>query len=147
VIAVPVVQLRVEKSKSRTGKHAVRDIALLVYQDGRVEEVKVKSKYPVKPVYSRGEAYLVHVEAKPGVYPVQVHLVRNLWGHVKGYIEVYGPDGVAIYRAVYRKLKLRYSRGDDRFAWIVELVAKHLNLPVKRVNLKKPQSRGSRAGR
>ncbi len=144
---MPTVQLRVERSKSRTGKHAVRDIALVVTADGRVEEARPKARYPAKPVYSRGEAYLVHVEAREGVYPVQVHLVRNLRGHVKGYIEVYGPDGTPVYRAVYRKLKLRYSRGDDRYAWVVEAVARYLNLPVKRANLHKPRPRGAQRGR
>ena len=142
-----VVQLRVEKSKSRTGKHAVRDLALIVSSDGSVREARPRARYPVKPVYSRGEAYLLHVNVGPGEYAVQVHLVRNLRGHVKGYIEVYGEDGSLLYRAVYRKLKLRYSKGDDRYAWVVEAVAKHLNLPVKRANLHKPRPRRVEGGR
>ena len=136
-----------EKSKSRTGKHAVRDIALVVKSDGTVVEAKPKTQYPVKPVYSRGEAYLVHVEVGENEYAVQVHLVRNLRGHVKGYIEVYNKDGTLLYRAVYRKLKLRYSKGDDQYAWVAETVANYLKLPVKRVNLKSPSSKRMVVGR
>ena len=136
-----------EKSKSRSGKHAVRDIALVVRSDGTVVEAKPRAQYPVKPVYSKGEAYLVHVDIGENEYAVQVHLVRNLRGHVKGYIEVYNSDGTLLYRAVYRKLKLRYSKGDDRYSWIVEAVASYLKLPVKRVNLKSPSSSQKPAGR
>jgi len=70
-----------------------------------------------------------------GWYLVYVYLVKNLRGHVKGFIEVYSPDAQLLYRAVYRKLKLRYSYGDPRYAWIVEKVVDYLRLPVKNMNL------------
>ncbi len=40
-----------------------------------------------------------------------------------------------VFRAVYRRLKLRRSMGDPKYAWIVKLVADYLKLPVKRYNL------------
>jgi hypothetical protein len=99
----------------------------------------------VKPLYSRGKAYTVYVDVPEGWFLVQVHLVRNLRGHVSGYIEVYSSQGEPLLRAVYRRLKLRYSRGDPAYAWVVERVAAHLGLPVKHVNLEPPsRPRGSR---
>ncbi len=141
------LHFRIEKSKSRSGKHAVRDLVLVVTGDGKVVEPKLKVVQALKPTYSRGEAYLVKLDVKEGEYPVYIHLVRNLRGHVKGYIEVYNKEGELLYRAVYRKLKLRYSKGDDMYAWIVETVANHLNLPVKRANLKKPGRSIEKSGR
>ena len=130
------VILREEKSKSRRGKHAVRYIALIVDSKGNIRIPKPSRREPAKPTYSRGFAETLYVNLSEGEYAVQVRLVKNLKGHVKGWIEVYDSDGRMVYRAVYRKLKLRYSKGDATYAWIVERVAEHLKLPIKRSNLR-----------
>ncbi len=129
------VLLRVEKSKSRTGKHAVRDIVLIINNNGDILEPKYRSMQKTGPIYSKGEAYIVSFNVPENHYAVQVHLVRNLRGHVKGYIEVYDHDGRLVYRVVYHKLKIRYSKGDPSYSWIIRRVAEHLNLPVKHYNL------------
>ncbi len=130
-----MLEARVEKSKSRSGKHAIRDIVLLVSNKGEIKEPRPRLQQATKPVYSRGEAYHVYIDVPEGWYLVQVHLVRNLRGHVKGYIEVYSDTGERLFRAVYRKLKLRYSDGDPQYAWIVQRVADYLKLPMKNINL------------
>ena len=129
------VKFIVERSKSRRGGHAERKIALIVSPSGVVEEPKPRRRRSVAPVYSRGSAEEWEVDVPEGYYAVQVRLVRNTRGHVKGYIEVYDSEGRLVYRAVYRRLKLRYSKGDPTHAWVVEKVAQYLKLPVKRVNL------------
>ncbi len=132
-----MVLLREEMSKSRTGKHAVRDIVLVASLDEhRVEKPKVRRREKAKPVYAKGEAHQVLVTLRDNQVAVQVHLVKNLRGYVKGYIEVYDKNGVKVFRATYRKLKLRYSCGDPSYSWVVEEVAKTIGLPVKRANLK-----------
>jgi hypothetical protein len=80
---------------------------------------------------------------------VYVYLVKNLRNHVKGYIEVYSNDGRLLYRAVYRKLKLRRGTGDPSYAWAVRRVADYLKLYVKNTNLgdEKLQERAQRATR
>jgi len=128
--------LREEKSKSRRGKHAVRCIALIVDSKGTVKIPKPNRREPAKPTYSRGSAETLYVNLSEGEYGVQVCLVKNLKGRVKGWIEVYDSDGRLVYRAVYRKLKLRYSKGDATYAWIAKRVTEHLKLPIKRLNLK-----------
>jgi len=130
------VILREEKSKSRSGKHAVRYIALIVDSKGSIRVPKPSRREPTKPTYSKGSAETLYVNLSEGEYAVQVRLVKNLKGHVKGWIEVYDSNGRLVYRAVYRKLKLRYSKGDVAYAWIVERVIEHLRLPIKRSNLK-----------
>ena len=130
-----MLEARVERSKSRSGKHAVRDLVLLVSSRGEVREPRPRLQQPTRPIYSRGEAYHVYIDVPEGWYLVQVHLVRNLRGHVKGYIEVYSDTGEKLFRAVYRKLKLRYSEGDPQYAWVVQRVADYLKLPVKNINL------------
>ncbi|BEP17591.1 hypothetical protein PYJP_09430 [Pyrofollis japonicus] len=130
-----MLEARIEKSKSRRGKHAVRDIVLLVSAEGDVKEARPRIAHPVKPVYSKGEAYRVYLDVPEGWYMVQVHLVRNLRGHVKGYIEVYSPAGELLLRANYEKLKLRYSKGNPQYSWIIQRVADYLKLPVKNINL------------
>jgi hypothetical protein len=130
-----LLRVRLEKSRSRTGKHAARALALLVSPEGRVVEPRPRMTSPVKPLYRRGEAYEAYYQVPEGWFLVYVWLVRNLRGHVKGYIEVYDSEGRMVYRAVYRRLKLRRSSGDPSYAWIVRRVADYLKLPVKNTNL------------
>jgi len=127
--------LRIERSRSRSGKHAVRSLALLVSPRGEVVEARPRSAERLRPLYSVGEAFQAYYAVPEGWLLVYVYLVRNLRGHVKGYIEVYDRDGRLLYRAVYRRLKLRRSIGDPSYAWAVRRVAEHLKLPVKRTNL------------
>ncbi len=135
-----MVLLKEELSKSRTGKHAVRDIVLVVdLSSGEIKSAKPKRREETQPVYRRGKAYFVLLSLPENHVAVQVHLVRNLRGVVKGFIEVYNREGIKLYRAVYRKLKLRYSCGDPYYAWVVELVTKKLGLPVKNTNLDSPK--------
>ncbi len=129
------VEVRLEKSKSRRGKHAVRDLALIVYEDCRIVEPKIKHRIKVKPIYARGEAWLVKVHIPEGAYLVHMHFIRNLRGHVKGVIRVMNSEGVEVLKVVYRKLKIRKSSGDSSYAWVVEKVVNHLKLPVKRFNV------------
>jgi hypothetical protein len=131
-----VINVRIEMSKSRTGKHAVRSLALLVSERGEVREAKPRQVVEVKPLYRKGRAYIASIDVPEGWYLVYVYLVKNFRGHVKGYIEVYSRDAELLYRAAYRRLKLRFSKGNPAYAWIVRLVADYLKLPVKRYNLK-----------
>ncbi len=129
------VRLIEELSKSRTGKHAVRRLVLIVSKHKGVRKAECSDVKITDKVYSRGWARECHVELGEDEYAVQIFLVKNLYGHVKGVIEVYRNDGTMVFRAVYRRLKLRRSMGDPRYAWIVKTVADYLKLPVKRYNL------------
>jgi hypothetical protein len=130
-----VLRLVEELSKSRTGKHAVRRMVLIVSKDGSVRKPEGRGGR-VKPIYAEGEARLVEIsDLRDNEVAVYIHLVRNPRGRVKGYMEVYDRDGALVYRAVYRKLKLRYSKGNPRYSWAVRIAAEHIRLPVKRYNL------------
>lgn len=129
------MELVVEKSKSRRGLHAIVRKVFIVSRDGRVREVTGPRVGPAEKTYSRGEAFRVKVEPREGELIVYAVLVRGLRGRVKGYFEVYDGKGRLLYRAVYRKLKVRYSKGDPEYAWAVKLVVEKLRIPVKRFNL------------
>lgn len=122
---VAVVKLVVESSRSRSGVHVERKYAFIVRGN---EVIEVRGGTPVKPVYSRGEARVVEVNLKPGEFAVQVRLVRGLKGRVKGYMAVYDGSGVEVYRVVVRKLKIRPSKGDRRYHWVVERVVERMGL-------------------
>ncbi len=130
-----IIMVKLEKSKSRRGLHAVRDLAFIITPDGKVVEPKPRQRMPAQKTYSKGEAYLAAIEVPEGHLLVHLHMVKNLRGHVKGVITVYDSEGREVYRAVYRRLKLRYSRGDPAYAWAVLKVVEHLRIPFKRQNL------------
>ena len=89
-----------------------------------------------RPLYSVGFARKVRVRLGRGEYLAVLKLVRNPRGVVKGYVEVYDASGVVVFRAAYRKLKLRRSFGDPKYAWVVESLVRHLKMPIKRLNLR-----------
>ncbi|AEM39388.1 hypothetical protein Pyrfu_1531 [Pyrolobus fumarii 1A] len=129
------MELVVEKSKSRRGLHAIVRKVFVVSRNGNVVEVTGPRVGAAEKTYSRGEAYLVKVQPGKDDVVVYVVLVKGLRGRVKGYFEVYDSTGRLVYRAVYRKLKLRYSKGDPNYAWAVKLVVEKLDIPVKKYNL------------
>jgi len=124
-----------ELSKSRSGRHAVRRI-VLVASRSRGVRVPEGSRREARPLYAVGEARIVELRGLgEDEVIVYVHLVRNPRGRVKGFMEVYGADGALLYRAVYRKLKLRYSKGNPKYSWAARMAAEHIKLPVKRYSL------------
>jgi len=137
------VVLREEQSKSRKGLHMTRCIALVVDREGKIIKPRIRLREELKPTYARGKAYRLHIEVPDDAYAVQACFTKNWRGIVKGYIEVYDPAGALLFRAVYRKLKLRYSKGNPEYAWVARLVAEHLKLPIKRVNLSPPAKRAA----
>lgn len=131
-----VIRLYDELSKSRSGKHAFRQLALIVRSDGSVERIeKPAIRRSIKPLYARGSAYEIYVEIPEGSYAVQLKMVKNLRNKVKGVIEVYDRDGRLLLRAVYRDEKVRRSRGDSSLEWVVRRVLDYLNIPYRRVNM------------
>jgi len=131
-----VIKLYDELSRSRTGKHAYRQLPLMVKPDGTVERIaKVNAKRNVKSLYSRGYAYEIYVDVPKDAYAVQLKMIKNLRNNVKGVIEVYDSEGRLRLRAVYRDGKVRRSRGDPALERVVRRVLEYLNIPYRRINM------------
>ena len=132
--------LKIESSKSRTGKHVLRSMVLINGKDegllsiNKIREAIVGEEQ-VKPTYRRGWAKKIDVKLEHGDYLIHIWFVKNLWGKVKGYISVYNHRGELVYRAKYVDGDLRRSTGDPIYAWLVRLVAQELKIPVKRTKL------------
>ncbi|MCE4624449.1 MAG: hypothetical protein F7C35_01105 [Desulfurococcales archaeon] len=132
------MRIPVEFSKSRSGKHASRKIAVAILEDGRglilskpVEEGDQSIK-----VYARG--YAGFAATPPNTkYIVWFDLVRNLRGHIKGRVVVYNAKGEPLLELVLRRRKLRRVRGDPGLAPIVEKALKTIKLYdyIRRINL------------
>ena len=73
-----------EKSSSRSGKHAMRKIPFIVYNDGKVEIIHKGKRIKIKPTYVKGYAYQVVTEIPSNAVAVQFNAVKNLRGKVKG---------------------------------------------------------------
>jgi len=85
-----VITLREEKSKSLTGKHAVRYIVFIVDEETRtIKTPKIRKREKVKPVYKRGEAYNITLQLPEKHLAVQVRLVKGLHSKINGEIEIY----------------------------------------------------------
>jgi len=129
-----------EESRSRSGRHVCRKLALVLLRDNGLKPVsrlgdRVVDREAVRPTYSRGRAIRYRVKLSHGDYAIQLSLVRNLWGRVKGWITVYNYRGELVYRARYCDGELRRSLGNPLYAWIVRLVVEELRIPVKRTRL------------
>jgi len=127
-----VLPVWVERSKSKTGKHAYIRLAFVMDHAGRVvREYQPPEGSP--EVYKRGRGGEVSVEYGGGEIVAVLELKKNLKGMVSGAVEIY-ERGKPVYRAVYRKLKLRGSKGDPAYHFFAKKLFEHLNIPVKREN-------------
>jgi hypothetical protein len=146
-----LVELFYEDTVSRTGGHRAVAIALVVSKQGVVDARKVEGtrlQSEGRGVYSRGKRLVYSVPLRPGELAVQLLLVRNTRGWVKGWLSVIDHNGEEVYRAVIRELKARYSKGDPSYAWAAEAALRHLGLhkKLRRVNLAGRGSGGAGQG-
>ena len=127
------VELFFESTKSRSGLHAARRLAVRIV-GGKVEVVD-PAVSGARGTYSRGRAGYARVDPQGG-YFVYVELVRDPRGRVKGRFTVYDSSGEPRLVAVLRNRKIRRSQGDPRLGWVVEAAVAALGLSgyVKRFN-------------
>jgi len=120
------VPVRLEASKSRSGLHATRMVAVVVGRESvRVLEERVSGE---RPTYSRGWAGTLEVEVPEGYYLVHARLTLTPQGRVKGRFWVYDDKGNLVLEAVLRKRKVRRVRGDPELGWTVEKAVEKLGL-------------------
>jgi hypothetical protein len=130
-----VIVARKEKSKSISGKHRVYHNVFFVTEESIVE-AKEHRRIKIEPTYKKGEAYELHIKPpeKNSTYVAEIRLVQNPRKKVQGWIRVYDWQGNTKLVVVYRKLKIRRSRGDPALEWVVRKLVDHLKIPVKRYN-------------
>ncbi len=129
-----------EESRSRSNRHICRKISLLLLKNNGLKLVskmpnRVLEKTEIKSTYAYGKAYKYKIRLEHGDYAIQISFVKNLWGKVKGWINVYNYKGELVYRAKYVDGELRRSIGSPIYAWIVRLVVEELHIPVKKTRL------------
>ncbi|MEM0021116.1 MAG: hypothetical protein QW039_05845 [Fervidicoccaceae archaeon] len=130
------IEIRRERSKSKSGKHAYYENAFYVSRS-EVREIDPLKKRNAPPLYKEGESTIIQPKPpRSGEVIVKVRLVRNPRGRVKGIVDVIDENGRILLRMKYNKLKFRRSIGSAEFAWAVKNVASHLKLPIRRFNLK-----------
>lgn len=136
-------RVRIEKSVSRSGLHMRISTYFTISRDCSKVPSRVLDKARTKPTYAKGEAYDALVEIPPEAFLVAIDLRRNPRKRVKGDIAVYSPTGTAVFRAVYRKLKIRIVECyiDLRQAYsMIKCIVDLLKLPVKRYGLSRCKS-------
>ncbi len=132
-----LVKIRVENSRSRSGKHAFRAIAVIV-NDGKLELVDV-DRVPgtlVKPRYVKGVAKIANLKLPKDSYVVLLELVKNPRNKVKGVVRVLDSDGNEKLRLKYINGVVRRSRGASELGSIALKALEFLRIPYHRVNLR-----------
>ncbi|MCS7099797.1 MAG: hypothetical protein RMH84_06290 [Sulfolobales archaeon] len=135
-----VARVRVERSTSRRGLHVRVATYLAIGRDCSRATTRVLEKIPVKPTYSKGEAFDALIEIPPDALLVAVDMRRNPRRKVRGDVYVYDSAGAVLARAVYRKLKVRLveCRLSQRTAYdVIKCVVDLLKIPVKKYGVSK----------
>lgn len=135
---MPGLRLPVELTRSRSGRHAARQIVVVVEGRGRSRVLgRPETLDRGASTYARGQAGYVTVEPVEG-YVVHFRLVRGPGGRVSGEIRVYSPDGRELLSMVLRRRKLRRRCGDPGLAWVVEEALRAIGLDshVRRINVR-----------
>jgi hypothetical protein len=130
-----VIVARKEKSRSISGKHRVYHNVFLVTKEG-ISEAKEHRRVRINPTYKKGEAFELYIRPpeKENSFITEIRLVQNPRKRVQGWIKVYDNQGNIKLIVVYRKLKIRRSRGDPSLEWVVKKLVDYLKIPVKRYN-------------
>ncbi len=123
------MDILVENSKSRSGKHAIRTLIFKIEKD-IISQVDLPGK-KVSPTYVVGDAKIVNLPNK-GTF-VYVHLLKNIQDRVVGKVMVYEDGRVALVMK-YRKLKLKMVEGEGRYVEYVKKIFDKLKIPVKKIN-------------
>ncbi|MCE4628108.1 MAG: hypothetical protein F7C34_03045 [Desulfurococcales archaeon] len=134
---MPEVRLPVELTRSRTGRHAARQIVVIVEGRGRSRVLgRPETLDRGVATYTRGQAGYVLLKGFEG-YAVHFRLVRGPGGRISGEIRVYSPDGREFLSMVLRRRKLRRRCGDPGLAWVVEEALRAIGLDshVRRMNV------------
>lgn len=129
--------LRVENSRSRSGKHVLYS-GVFVYRKDHGLLPYTKYTYTetgIKPIYAKGEAKDVSIKTIHGDFIVYFSFVKNYKNTVKGYIQVFNHRGELVYRAKYRNGYLVKSRGDPIYAWLIRLFVDITKIPIKEIKL------------
>ena len=128
------LEVRLERSESNSGKHKyVRRAFKVDLRTLKVEEIGPKEK--LSPLlYAKGWSSRTEVNLNEGEVLVVAEFLMNPQGKVKGRFTVFSNKGGILYRAVYRKLKIRGSYGDPQYYKAVKKVIEELKIPVKREN-------------
>ncbi len=127
-----------EKSKSRSGKHAFASMVLIINKnDNTIRDVIKAPNAHSTHVYSKGQGGLVNVDYGEDDVVVYLSFVqvphKNPKRRLKGVCVVFD-KGNPVYRAVYRELKVRGSMGDPSYFKYVKKALDYLNIPIKRAN-------------
>lgn len=122
-----------EKSRSRSGYHQLRRMFMVVDNTCKELDFKIVSREKVKPLYSRGDAEEITIEAPENGYILQLMFVLGMKKKVKGEILVFDANGELLGRAVYRKLKVRLvDYLSPSLIDIIKCAFTKLKLPVKK---------------
>ncbi|WP_338601554.1 hypothetical protein V6M85_00370 [Sulfolobus tengchongensis] len=127
------MEVLLENSKSKTGKHVLRSLLFRVESNGIIQQVDLAGK-KITPTYKVGEAKIVNIPSK-GVY-IYLFLLRNLKGRVNGRVIVFDNGNVSLVMK-YRKLKLKLVDGDEKYVNSIKKVFEQLKIPVKKINVNK----------
>jgi hypothetical protein len=135
-----LLQARLEKSRSRSRKHAERRLVYIYTEEKGLQPIerepwRIKHREKTTPIYVDGEAENILVELDHGEYLLEARFNRNNRGKVKGLISVYNYKGKLVYRAKYIDGELRRSTGNPIYAWLVRLLAQTLHIPVRKTML------------
>ncbi len=132
------LKVELEKSKSKSGKHAFVRLAVKVdLNSGEVKEVIQPTGGSPPKTYSKGVSKTVNVKYGEDEALVVISLVKvphkSPKRRVKGTAEVYVGDQ-AVYKVKYVKGLLRGSKGDPKYFPLVKAAFEKLDIPFKRAN-------------
>jgi hypothetical protein len=132
-----ISDLVIEKSKSRSGKHALTSIVYIYSRRSGLTPYTASliSEEPAKPTYAKGEAKRIKIKVEHGDFVIYARFVKNLKKAVKGLIMILNHKGELLYRAKYNNGFVVKSFGNPTYAWLVRLFLDSLKIPYTSTRL------------
>lgn len=126
-----ISDLVIEKSKSRSGKHALTSIVYIYSKRFGLTlyTASLISEEPTKPTYARGEAKRVKIKVEHGDFVIYARFVKNPKKAIKGLIMILNHKDELLYQAKYNNGFVVKSFGNPTYAWLVRLFLDSLKIP------------------
>ena len=125
------IQVKIEDTTSRTGKHRRIAKVYIIDEHGNIIEPKLLNPRSCKGVYSDGESKCGYIDIEDGELAAVIELTRNWRNNIKGYITLFNSSSTIALKVKFVNNKLRYVSGDKKLIDIVKKVVEKLEVELQ----------------
>ncbi|MCS7111243.1 MAG: hypothetical protein N3D82_03160 [Ignisphaera sp.] len=109
------ISIRIEHTRSRTGRHHRMALALVINLRGGASLPDPRELKPCRGTYVKGFAYCGEYSVPKGCMLAYIYVTYGLRGRCKGSVSIFDENGYEVLKLKYINNKMRVVSGDSRY--------------------------------